>query len=84
MSQHPSLKSSSVGSKFRAVLKRFEKLKTLVEKEEWTEEKNSVYKMPKIRRLKFKAKKAPKVPAKEEAADAKATATSSKTEKKTK
>ena len=66
MSQHPSLKSNSVGSKFRAVLKRFEKLKTLVEKEEWTEEKDSVYKMPKIRRVLFKAKKVPKGPDKEE------------------
>ena len=57
MSQHPSLKGSSVGGKFRSVLKRFEKIKNLTEKEKWDEEKDSVYKLPKIKRLKFKVKK---------------------------
>jgi len=57
MSQHSSLKGSSVGGKFRSVLKRFEKIKDLTEKEKWDEEKDSVYKLPKIKRIKFKIKK---------------------------
>ncbi len=57
MSIHSSLKGSSVGGKFRSVLKRYEKIKDLTEKEKWDEEKDSVYKLPKIKRLKFKVKK---------------------------
>ncbi|MFH1411153.1 MAG: small basic protein [Candidatus Omnitrophota bacterium] len=57
MTQHPSLKGSKVGGKFRSVLKRFEKVKDLTEKEKWDEEKNSIYKIPKVRRIKFKVKK---------------------------
>jgi len=57
MTQHPSLKSSGIGGKFRSVLKRFEKIKELAEKEKWEEEKDSVYKLPKIKRIKFKIKK---------------------------
>jgi len=57
MSQHPSLKGDQVGSKFRSVLKRHEKIKELVEKEKWEEEKDSVYQLPKIKRIKFKIKK---------------------------
>jgi len=57
MSQHPSLKGGQVGSKFRSVLKRYEKIKELVEKEKWEEEKDSVYQLPKIKRIKFKIKK---------------------------
>ncbi|MBL7073336.1 MAG: small basic protein [Candidatus Omnitrophica bacterium] len=68
MSQHPSLKSGQVGSKFRSVLKRYEKIKELVEKEKWEEEKDSVYKLPKIKRIKFKIKKA-KGPEEEEGAE---------------
>ena len=66
MSQHPSLKSSKAGGKFRSVLKRYEKIKDLVEKEKWSEEKDSVYKLPKIKRIKFKVKKT-KGPAEEKA-----------------
>lgn len=57
MTQHPSLKSGQGGGKFRSVLKRFEKIKDLEEKEKWDEEKDSVYKLPKIKRIKFKVKK---------------------------
>ena len=68
MTQHPSLKGNKTGAKFRAVLKRFEKIKELSEKEKWDEEKDSVYKLPKLRRIKFKAKKSAKAAEKEDAA----------------
>jgi small basic protein (TIGR04137 family) len=57
MTQHPSLKGGKTGVKFRSVLKRYEKIKELDEKEKWDDEKSSVYKLPKIKRLKFKVKK---------------------------
>lgn len=57
MSQHPSLKGSKESGKFRSVLKRFEKIKDLDEKDKWDEEKDSIYKLPKIKRIKFKVKK---------------------------
>ncbi|MBF0216471.1 MAG: hypothetical protein HQL30_05700 [Candidatus Omnitrophica bacterium] len=56
MSQHPSLKSGAEG-KFRSVIKRHERVKELAEKESWLEEKDSVYKLPKVKRILFKAKK---------------------------
>jgi len=58
MSQHPSLKGSEYGTKFRSVLKRYEKIKELAEKEKWDEEKDSIYRLPKVKRIKFKVKKA--------------------------
>jgi small basic protein (TIGR04137 family) len=57
MTQHSSLKGSKAGGKFRSVLKRYEKIKDLDEKEKWDEEKGSVYHLPKIKRIKFKVKK---------------------------
>ncbi|MFA6636103.1 MAG: small basic protein [Candidatus Omnitrophota bacterium] len=57
MTQHPSLKGGKTGGKFRSVLKRYEKIKDLDEKEKWDNEKGSVYSLPKIKRLKFKVKK---------------------------
>ena len=69
MTQHPSLKSGAKGAKFRSVLKRFEKIKELAEKDKWDEEKDSVYHLPKIKRILFKVKKV-KGPAEEEAAAA--------------
>ena len=68
MSQHPSLKAGNKESKFRSVLKRFEKIKELAESEKWDEEKDSVYKLPKVRRIMFKVKKQ-KGPAEEEGAE---------------
>ena len=57
MTQHSSLKGGKTGVKFRSVLKRYEKIKELDEKEKWDDEKSSVYSLPKIKRLKFKVKK---------------------------
>ena len=57
MTQHPSLKAGQESSKFRSVLKRFEKIKELAGKEKWNEEKDSVYRLPKVKRIKFKIKK---------------------------
>ena len=78
MTQHPSLKGSQIGAKFRAVLKRFEKIKELTEKEKWDEEKDSIYKLPKVRRIKFKVKKA-KGPAEDEEGAAPAEGADAKT-----
>ena len=56
MSQHPSLRSSDKDKAQRSVLKRYERVKILKDKEKWTE-KDSVYKLPKIKVVKFKVKK---------------------------
>ncbi len=66
MTQHSSLKLGSEG-KFRSVLKRFEKLKELIETEKWSEKKDSVFRLPKVKRIKFKIKKT-KAAAEEEVA----------------
>lgn len=65
MSQHPSLRSSDKDKAQRSVLKRYERIKILKDKEKWTE-KDSVYKLPKEKIVKFKVKKE-KVAAAEEA-----------------
>ena len=70
MTQHSSLRSTGLSAKFRSVLKRFEKIKELAEKEKWDEEKDSVYKLPKIKRIKFKIKKVKAAEAEGEAAAA--------------
>jgi len=57
MTQHPSLKSGGEESKFRSVLKRFERIRELASKDKWNEEKDSVFKLPKVKRIKFKTKK---------------------------
>ena len=69
MTQHPSLKGGSKSGKYRSVLKRYEKVAELSEKEKWNEEKDSIYRLPKVKRIKFKAKKT-KGPAEEAAAAA--------------
>ncbi len=56
MSQHPSLRSSDKDKAQRSVLKRYERIKILKDKEKWTEN-DSVYKLPKIKIAKFKIKK---------------------------
>lgn len=56
MSQHPSLRTKGKGTRFRSVLKRFEKLRHLIEKEKWDKEM-SIFGLPKIKMLKFKIKK---------------------------
>lgn len=56
MSQHPSLRSKSKEAIHRSVLKRFERIKNLAEKEKWNEE-DSIYGLPKQKIMKFKVKK---------------------------
>jgi len=56
MSQHPSLRVSDKDKKQRSVLKRYERIKTLKEKEKWDEE-DSVYGLPKVKITRFKVKK---------------------------
>ena len=57
MSQHPSLRSASKSKQHRSVLKRFERIKLLKDKEEWAEEEDSVFGLPKVKTLKLKASK---------------------------
>jgi len=64
MSQHPSLRSGEKSAKFRSVLKRYERIKKLKEKEKW-EEGDAVYGLPKLKILKFKVKKEKAAPAAE-------------------
>jgi len=56
MSQHPSLRSSDKGKQHRSVLKRFEKIRVLKEKEKWTDA-DSVFGLTKVKMTKFKVKK---------------------------
>ncbi|MBN2453086.1 MAG: small basic protein [Candidatus Omnitrophica bacterium] len=56
MSQHPSLRSGDKNKAQRSVLKRYERIKILKDKEKWTE-KDSVYNLPKEKIVKFKIKK---------------------------
>ncbi len=56
MSQHPSLRSASKSKQHRSVLKRFERIQLLKDKEEWAEE-DSVFGLPKVKTLKLKTSK---------------------------
>jgi len=56
MSMHPSLRSSEKGKKQRSVLKRIERLKTMMDKEQW-KEGDRVYGLPKIKTVRIKIKK---------------------------
>lgn len=56
MSQHRSLKSASRDKGIRSVLKRFEKIKTLLEKGKW-KEGDSVFGLPKVKVMRLKLKK---------------------------
>ena len=67
MSQHPSLKSSNKTIQHRSVLKRFEKIKVLKDKDKWTDG-NSAFGLPKVKTLRFKIKKEKAAPAAEETA----------------
>ena len=62
MSIHPSLKSSEKDKKQRSVLKRAERLRSMMGKGQW-KEGDSVYGLPKIKtiRIKIKKEKAEKV-----------------------
>lgn len=67
MSVHPSLSSKTKGKRSRSVLKRFERLKELQEKEKW-KPGDSVFGLLKIKVLRWKVKKAKKAAEAEEAA----------------
>ena len=71
MSQHPSLRFDSVGTKHRNVFKRFERVKKLKEMGKWSDA-SSAYNLPKVKSLKIKMKKVkePKVAAATEGAAA--------------
>ena len=56
MSQHPSLRSSEKDKAHRSVLKRYERLKSLKDKEKW-DEKQSVFGLQKVKVVRFKIKK---------------------------
>ena len=69
MSQHPSLRSKEKGKKHRSVLKRYERVRELTEKEKW-KKGDSVFGLLKLKIVKFKLKKEKAAPAKGAAADA--------------
>ena len=56
MSQHPSLRSDSVGAKHRNVFKRLERVKKLQEIGKWSG-RDTAYNLPKVKSLKVKMKK---------------------------
>lgn len=56
MSQHPSLRSDSVGVKHRNVFKRLERVKKLQEMGKWSE-RATAYNLPKVKSMKVKMKK---------------------------
>ncbi len=56
MSQHPSLRSDSVGIKHRNVFKRFERVKKLQEMGRWSD-RATAYNLPKVKSQKIKMKK---------------------------
>lgn len=62
MAQHPSLKSQKKGQIHRSVLKRYERVKVLKDKEKW-QEGDSVFGLIKLKLLKFKLKKEKAAPA---------------------
>lgn len=62
MSQHPSLRSSDKDKAHRSVLKRYERIRILKDKERWKVE-NSVFGLPKVKVVKFKIKKEKAAPA---------------------
>ncbi len=66
MSVHPSLTSKDKGKRSRSVLKRFERLKELQEKEKW-KPGDSIFGLLKIKALRWKVKKAKKAAEAEEA-----------------
>lgn len=57
MSQHPSLSSGKRKKRHRSVLKRYERLKHMKEKDMWDEEQGSIFGLPKIKVVRFRVKK---------------------------
>jgi len=56
MSIHPSLASSGKDKKDRSVMKRVERIRTMLEKGQW-KEGDKVYGLPKIKAIRIKIKK---------------------------
>ena len=56
MSQHPSLRSSDKDKQHRSVLKRYERIRILKDKEKW-QDADSVFGLQKVKVIKFKIKK---------------------------
>jgi small basic protein (TIGR04137 family) len=56
MSQHPSLRSDSVGAKHRNVFNRLERVKKLQEMGKWSD-RATAYNLPKVKSQKVKMKK---------------------------
>ena len=56
MTQHSSLKGGRKGKRHRSVLKRFERIKILEDKKEWTEN-NSIFGLPKVKTVRIRIKK---------------------------
>ena len=56
MSMHPSLKSKEKGKKQRSVLKRIERVKSMMDKEKW-KEGDDFYHLPKLKTIRIKIKK---------------------------
>ncbi len=64
MSQHPSLRVDSVGTKHRNVLTRLERIKKLQEENKWKPvDGSSVLGLPKVKSVKIKVKKTKEAPA---------------------
>jgi len=72
MSLHSSLKRSSSAGRHRNVLRREERLAKLLDDEQWEDEKDSVYGLPKVRSIKMRVKKKAKKKAEEEGAEGEA------------
>ena len=66
MSQHPSLRSKEKGKQFRSVLKRYERVRELKQKEKW-KEGDSIFGLLKLKILRFKIKKEKAAPVEEAA-----------------
>jgi len=73
MAQHPSLRSKEKGKQHRSVLKRYERVKGLKDKEKW-KDGDSVFGLLKLKMLKFKLKKEKAAPAAGEGAEGAVTA----------
>ena len=56
MSQHSSLKNSAGDKKHRNVLKRYERVRMLTTTDKWNN-RETVYKLPKVKLIKLKVKK---------------------------
>ncbi len=56
MSMHPSLKATEKGKKQKSVLKRIERVKSMMDKEKW-KEGDDFYHLPKLKTVRIKIKK---------------------------